>query len=91
MKYSKEFREQAVRLSDEIGVRQACVQLGVMYNTLEDWRKKRSRERIEKSEAAGDEPLTEREKRLMKENAQLREANDILKEAFRFFVNDRRK
>ena len=36
-------------------------------------------------------PLTEREKQLMKENEELREANSILKEAFRFFVNDRKK
>ena len=36
-------------------------------------------------------PLTEREKKLMKENEELREANDILKEAFRFFVNDRKR
>lgn len=91
MKYSKEFKEQAIKLSDEIGVKQACVQLGLVYGTLADWRKSYNRERILKSEVTGEEPLTEREKRLMKENAELREANDILKDAFRFFVNDRRK
>lgn len=91
MKYSKEFKEQAIKLSDEIGVRQACAQLGLVYGTLADWRKSCKRERILKSEPTGEEPLTEREKKLMKENAELREANDILKDAFRFFVNDRRK
>lgn len=91
MKYSKEFKEQAIKLSDEIGVKQACAQLGLMYGTLSDWRKSRNRKRILKSEATGEEPLTEREKKLMKENAELREANDILKDAFRFFVNDRKK
>lgn len=91
MKYSKEFKEQAIKLSDEIGVKQACAQLGLLYGTLADWRKSYNRERILKSEATGEEPLTEREKKLMKENAELREANDILKDAFRFFVNDRRK
>ena len=36
MKYSKEFKEQAIRLSDEIGVKQACAQLGLVYGTLSD-------------------------------------------------------
>lgn len=91
MKYSKEFKEQAIKLSDEIGVRQACGQLGVLYGTLADWRKSVNRDQILKSEQTGEESLTEREKKLMKENAELREANDILKDAFRFFVNDRKK
>lgn len=91
MKYSKEFKEQAIKLSDEVGIKQACAQLGVAYGTLTDWRKSRNRNRIEKSESTENETFTEREKRLMKENAELREANDILKNAFRFFVNDRKK
>ena len=35
-KYSKEFKEEALKLSDEIGV-----QLGLQYYTLADWRKAR--------------------------------------------------
>ena len=91
MKYSKEFKEQAIKLSDEVGIKQACAQLGLVYGTLADWRKTYNRSQILKSEAAEDAPLTEREKKLLKENAELREANDILKDAFRFFVNDRKK
>ena len=34
MKYSKEFKEQAIKLSDEIGLKQACSQLGIAYGTL---------------------------------------------------------
>ena len=90
-KYSREFKEQAIKLSDEVGLKQACLQLGIVYGTLADWRKSYNRERITKTKETGQEPLTEREKKLMKENAELREANDILKEAFRFFVNDRKK
>ena len=37
------------------------------------------------------EPLTEREKQLIKEIAELKEANEILKDAMSFFVKDRRK
>lgn len=28
MRYCKEFKEQTIKLSDEIGVKQACAQLG---------------------------------------------------------------
>ena len=75
MKYSKEFKEQAINLSDEIGLKQASLQLGIAYGTLADRRKSYNRERISKPKETGDEPLTER-----KENAELHEANEILKE-----------
>lgn len=42
-RYDKEFREQALKLSDEVGIRKASEQLGVVYGTLADWRKKRVR------------------------------------------------
>ena len=32
--YEKSFKEEAVRLSDDIGVKQAAVQLGIPYWTL---------------------------------------------------------
>ena len=62
MKYSKEFKEEALRLSDEIGVKKAAQQLGIQYYTLSDWRSKRnaaiknqkyqmSDERIEETES----------------------------------------
>lgn len=40
-KYSKEFKEEALKLSDKIGVKKAALQLGVQYYTLADWRKAR--------------------------------------------------
>ena len=40
-KYSKEFKEEALKLSDEIGVKKAASQLGLQYFTLADWRKDR--------------------------------------------------
>ncbi len=54
---------------------------------LIDWRKKRSRKK-EKQDLA-DEPRTVEE--LRKENAELRNANEILKDAIGFFALDRRK
>ena len=88
--YTKEFREQAILLSDEIGVKKSAEQLGVVYSTLVDWRKIRSTMRKEKQNVSS-ELLTKREKQLMKEIAELKEANEILKDAMSFFVKDRRK
>ena len=39
-KYSKEFKADALKLSDEIGVKKAAAQLGLQYFTLADWRNK---------------------------------------------------
>ena len=33
-KYSKEFKEEALKLSDEIGIKKAALQLGLQYYTL---------------------------------------------------------
>ena len=46
MIYSKEFKQQAIKLSDEIGTQKACEQLGLSYFTLGGWRKKENRKRI---------------------------------------------
>ena len=89
MTYSKEFKQQAIKLSDEIGTKKASEQLGLAYFTLGCWRKKENRKRIMNEETTT--PLTEREKKLMKEIEELREANNILKDAFSFFVNDRKR
>ena len=43
MQYDKEFKLQALQLSDEIGVRSAAEQLGINYYTLAGWRKIRNR------------------------------------------------
>jgi transposase len=60
---------------------------------LGGWRKKENRKRIMDEETTENitTPLTEREKKLMKEIEELREANNILKDAFSFFVNDRKR
>lgn len=89
-RYTKEFREQALRLSDDIGVKKAAEQLGVIYGTLSDWRKLRAR-LVKKAEV----PMTKEEQkaeneRLRKENAELQRANEVLKDALGFFVKDRK-
>ena len=90
-RYTKEFREQAILLSDKIGVKKTAQQLGIIYSTLADWRKRRSYIKKTDKIVESSEPLTEREKQMMKEIAELKEANEILKDAMSFFVKDRRK
>ena len=93
MTYCKEFKQQAIKLSDEIGTKKASEQLGLAYFTLGCWRKKENRKQIMDEETTENTttPLTERERKLMKEIEELREANNILKDAFSFFVNDRKR
>ena len=38
MQYDKEFKLQALELSDDIGVKKAAEQLGIPYYTLAEWR-----------------------------------------------------
>lgn len=40
--YDKAFKEEAVRLSDEIGTKKAAEQLGIPYFTLQGWRKQKA-------------------------------------------------
>lgn len=88
--YSMEFKDQALKLSDDIGLKEASQKLGVKYGTLSGWRKKRAQDNTI-SAVADSSPLTEREKQLEKEVQELKEANEILKDALGFFAKDRKK
>ena len=89
-RYSKEFKEQALKLSDEIGLKKAVDQLGINYGTLAEWRKTRKRI-LSTTSTTETTPITEREIQLLKENMELRDANEILKDALGFFAKDRKK
>ena len=88
-KYSKKFKEEAIRLSDEIGNKKAAAQLGLPYYTLADWRNK-SKHKPREPELS-DTELKIRNRELERENAGLRQANEILKDALGFFAKDRKK
>ena len=91
MKYSKEFKEEAIKLSDEIGLKKAAQQLGIQYYTLSDWRSKRNAAIKAQKNQMSDEEANKRILELERENAELRKANDILKDAVGFFAKDRKK
>lgn len=92
--YDKAFKDEAVKLSDEIGLSTAAKQLGVPYHTLSGWRQKRDHYREFAHVGSGNtriDPQRLRELELEKENAELRRANEILKDALGFFAKDRKK
>ena len=73
--YNKEFKEEAVKLSDEVGVHQAAEQLGITYYTLACWRQKRKAYRDQAytaSEISQGEPFNERKRQMMKKISELK-------------------
>ena len=96
MTYDKSFKEEAVRLSDEIGVKKASEQLGVPYYTLTGWRRNERRYSTQAYVGSGHKPVSadpkeQRIYELEKENRELQRANEILQEALGFFAKNRRK
>ena len=78
MKYSKEFKQEALKLSDEIGVKKAASQLGVQYYTLAEWRKNRKAAAEASKPTLSDAELRIRNKELEREIIELQRANDFL-------------
>lgn len=91
MNYSKEFKDEALKLSDEIGTKKACEQLGIKYYTLSEWRKNRKARLSEPINHLTDAEAKALIRELEKKNAELERANDILKDALGFFAKDRKK
>ena len=96
MQYDKTFKEEAVRLSDDIGLKNAAAQLGIPYHTLSYWRRSKSRYGQQAFPGSGKtripkEVAEQRIRELEKEITELRRANEILQEALGFFAVRRKK
>ena len=85
--YSKEFKEDALRVAEREGVAKACEKLGLKPSQIYDWRKTNriSQIGLPKGLKPG-ETIEEGYKRLERECAELYEANTILKKAMGFLV-----
>ncbi len=90
-KYPTELRERAVRLYFESDprpvVRRLAEQLGIHHEALRTWIRQAQADRGERI----DQPTTadlEELRRLRRENAELRRANEILKAASAFFAQE---
>ena len=86
-RYTKEFKQEAVRLSDQVGVGAASEKLGVGQKALYEWQRKQRLERGEAPEGLRPgESLEQGFKRQEREIHELRDANYILKKAMGFMV-----
>lgn len=96
MQYEKSFKEEAVKLSDEIGIKAASAQLGIPYYTLSGWRNHRKKYGSDTYVGSGHKRMSADSKeqcilKLQKENAELKRSNEILQEALGFFAVRRKK
>ena len=96
MQYDKEFKLQALQLSDEIDLKPAAQQLGINYYTLSSWRKIRKERGVHSFVGSGHPavPASDKDQRIRELEKELREtrrANDILREALGFFAVGRKK
>jgi len=91
-KYNKEFKETAIELyqshSEEKTAKEVAVELGISPENLRRWIRENeegetNNERVFPGQG---NPRDEEVARLKKENADLRETNEILKKAMAFFV-----
>jgi len=53
-RYDENFKIEALKLSDEIGVKKTCEQLNVNYGTLAGWRKQRVKKNKERKSTEAD-------------------------------------
>ena len=67
------------------------MQLGIPYYTLADWRNQSKHKPKVSGTELNETELRIRNRELEKENAELRQANEILKDALGFFAKDRKK
>ena len=86
--YTAEFKEQAVKRAQEVGVGVAARELGLVEQTLRNWVKAVAAGKLT---APGAKPVTPEQmelSRLRAENARLKMHVDILKKATAYFAKD---
>lgn len=93
-RYSKEFKNQAVDLANSMGnTLAAAKQLGISDSAICSWRRKKHGNNVVNlhNQSSGQPDIFEENKRLRKENADLKQANYILKRAAAYFSQDELK
>jgi transposase len=86
--YTAEFKEQAVKRAQELGIGVAARELGLVAQTLRNWVKAGSTGQLN---AQGSKPVTPEQmelSRLRAENARLKMHVEILKKATAYFAKD---
>lgn len=93
-KYDKNFKEEAVKLANETNVSSAARSLGIHENTLRRWVKNVMERPDNPFIGSGKKYVSPQEAEkamIMKENRELKRANEILREALGFFAASQKK
>ena len=99
-KYSREYKEEALKLVEEKGCKNASEELEIPYNTLYGWVKAARNGELHlehRSESNSTkledeiQQLRKANKELAKQNKQLQEENEFLAEATAFFAASRQR
>ena len=93
MKYNKELKLQALRLSDEIGLKAAAEELGVNYHTLSGWRsvRKACKEYMGLDRGKCVIPACPKDRQIEELKAELKDSNDVIKGVVSYFIQTERK
>lgn len=87
--YTKEFKEEAVRLAKQIGARRAASDLGINATMLRDWVRTLGTDGPEAFRGQGNRTALDAEMtRMRREITVLRQERDILKKAAEFWVKE---
>lgn len=98
--YSREYKEEAMKLAEEKGCKNASIELGISYHTLYEWIKqaRKGNLHLEKRSDSNVSKLEEELQQLRRENKEqakeikrLQEENNFLSEATAFFAASRQK
>ncbi len=88
-KYTKEFKQDAVRLAKQISARQAASDLGINATMLRDWVRTLGIDGQEAFRGQGNRTAVEAEMaRMRREIAVLKQEREILKKAAEFWVKE---
>jgi transposase len=93
-KYDQGFKEEAVKLADETSIIQAARDLGVSHYTLRNWVNNKKYRPDNPYIGSGHKYVSAQDAekaKLLKENRELKRANEILKEALGFFAASQKK
>ena len=88
--YSREFKVEAIRLAEagDKTATQVARELGIRVNQLGKWKQQLAREALTGAPAKRGRPVDDDVARLQRDNARLREENEILKKAAIYFARE---
>ena len=92
--YEKGFKEEAIKLSKEMGTKATAEQLGIPVTTLSTWRSQQKQHGEIAFVGSGNkriDPQISELRKMEKKIKELEVANDILKKALGFFAESQKK